>query len=36
MSLMNVLGALIFVMLIAYRGYSVILFAQWPHLAPSC
>jgi hypothetical protein len=35
MSLIIVLGALIFLMLVAYRGYSVILFAQWPHLAPS-
>ena len=36
MSLLIVLGALVFLMFVAYRGYSVILFARLPRLALCC
>jgi hypothetical protein len=36
MDVLIALLALGVLMLAAYRGYSVILFAPWPHLAPFC
>ncbi len=36
MDLLIVLGALVFLMFVAYRGYSVILFAPVPRSAPCC
>ena len=36
MNLLIVLGALIFLMFVAYRGYSVILFAPVARLARCC